>query len=94
MNQSENEMNKKLMLILATLGLTACGTTEELPNPSAAQEQAAWEAYEDLKDGQYQDFLQHLTPELQQHFASNEKMMRKFSHSIPKVESKSKTLMK
>ncbi|KGT48619.1 MULTISPECIES: DUF4878 domain-containing protein [Acinetobacter] len=86
-------MKTKLML-LAGLGLLAgCSNTDQVPNPSPAQEKVAEIAYNDLRDGKYEEFLSYLDPKLQQYFQENQKTMKKFSHSIPEGEYKSKTLM-
>src|SRR5690606_36650222 len=61
--------------------------------PSPEQEQAAQLAYEDLRDGKYDEFLEQLEPQLQTQYKDNEKLMKLFSRSIPKGAYKSKTLM-
>ena len=86
-------MKIQMFCLSMFVGLTACTAAQELPNPSAAQEQAAWRAYEELRDGQYEDFLAQLEPELQRYFQDNSKVMRQFAQSIPKTEAKSKTIM-
>lgn len=87
-------MKSKLMLCGSAVLLSACGAqSDDIPNPSTVQEQAATSAYTDLRDGEYDKFLAHLEPELQRYFQDNQKVMRKFSHAIPKEAYKSKTLM-
>ena len=87
-------MQSKLWLLTSVLALSACDNSmKDIPDPSAAQAQAAEVAYNDLRDGKFEDFLAHLEPELQTHFKENEKIMKKFSHQIPKGEYKSKTLL-
>lgn len=87
-------MSKTYLSCLSFLLLTACASpNNELPNPSQAQEKAAFEAYTDLQNSDYDAFLLHLDPNLQSYFKENEKVMRKFSHSIPNEAYKSKTLM-
>lgn len=74
--------------------LSACNSQQSsVPDPSPAQVQAAEMAYQDLRDAKFDEFLVQLTPELQQQFQDNPKVMKKFSHSIPKGDYKSKTLM-
>ena len=86
-------MLKHVASILASaVLLSACGQ-QQVADPSAAQEQAALAAYNDLKAGQFDAFLAHLTPDLQKEFQDNPKVMKKFSYSIPDSELKSKTLM-
>lgn len=76
------------------LGLTACTQQgAQLEDPSAAQAQVAEAAYNELRDGNYDVFLSHLKPELQQYFKDNQKVMKKFSHAIPEGAYKSKTLL-
>lgn len=87
-------MKTKLMLLAGLTLLAGCGqNSDQVPNPSAAQEQAAEDAYSDLRDRKYDEFLSHLDPELKQYFQENQKTMRQFSYAIPEGEYKSKTLM-
>ncbi|MCU4421377.1 DUF3887 domain-containing protein [Acinetobacter lwoffii] len=86
-------MKTKLMLLAAAVALTGCNSMDNIPNPSPEQEKAAQLAYEDLRDGKYEEFLAQLEPQLQTHFKDNEKLMKRFSRSIPQGEYKSKTLM-
>ena len=86
-------MKTKLMSLAGLALLAGCSTTEQVADPSTAQTQAAEIAYNDLRDGNYEEFLSYLDPKLQQYFQENQKTMKKFSHSIPEGEYKSKTLM-
>lgn len=86
-------MKSKLLLIGSICSLLGCQQTQPVADPSAAQQQSAHSAYIDLRDGKFDAFMQHLEPELQTHFQSNEKLMRKFSKAIPEGEYKSHTLM-
>ncbi|WP_171266081.1 DUF4878 domain-containing protein [Acinetobacter sp. LoGeW2-3] len=87
-------MKTKLMLLAGLSVLAGCSNNaKQVPDPSAAQVQAAEIAYKDLRDGKYEEFLSYLDPKLQQYFQENQKTMKKFSHSIPEGEYKSKTLM-
>ena len=86
-------MKTKLMLLAAAVALTGCNSMDNIPNPSPEQEKAAQLAYEDLRDGKYEEFLDQLEPQLQTQFKDNEKLMKRFSRSIPQGEYKSKTLM-
>lgn len=87
-------MQKRIWLLTTVLALAACDRNiKEIPDPSPAQTKAAEVAYDDLRDGKFEDFLAHLEPELQAHFKENEKIMKKFSHQIPKGQYKSKTLL-
>ena len=86
-------MKTQSMLLAAAVALSGCNSMDNIPNPSPEQEQAAQLAYEDLRDGKYDEFLDHLEPQLQTQFKDNEKLMKRFSRSIPKGEYKSKTLM-
>ena len=86
-------MKTKLMLLAAAVALTGCNSMDNIPNPSPEQEKAAQLAYEDLRDGNYEEFLDQLEPQLQTQFKDNEKLMKRFSRSIPQGEYKSKTLM-
>ncbi|MGL3043665.1 DUF3887 domain-containing protein, partial [Acinetobacter pecorum] len=84
-------MKTKLISLTAVLALTGCNSMENIPNPSTKQEKAAQLAYEDLRDGKYDEFLDQLEPQLQAYFKDNEKLMKRFSRSIPQGEYKSKT---
>ena len=86
-------MQGKIWLLTSVLALTACGSNNDVADPSAEQAKAAEIAYNDLRDGKFDEFLGHLEPELQSHFKENEKIMKKFSHQIPKGDYKSKTLL-
>ncbi len=86
-------MKTKLMLLAAAVALSGCNSMDNIPNPSPEQEKAAQLAYEDLRDGKYEEFLDKLEPQLQTQFKDNEKLMKRFSRSIPQGEYKSKTLM-
>ena len=86
-------MKTKLMLLAAAVALSGCNSMDNIPNPSPEQEKAAQLAYEDLRDGKYEEFLDQLEPQLQTQFKDNEKLMKRFSRSIPQGEYKSKTLM-
>lgn len=87
-------MHIKLCCVATVLALSGCSNSmKDIANPSAAQEQAAEMAYRNLRDGQFDDFLTHLEPELAAHFQDNQKIMKKFAREIPKGEYKSKTLM-
>ncbi|HJF27045.1 MAG TPA: DUF3887 domain-containing protein [Acinetobacter lwoffii] len=85
-------MKTRLMLLATLIGLHGC-TQEEIPNPSPAQEQAAEAAYNDLREGKYDKFLTYLEPQLQAEFKDNQKLMKRFSRTIPQEAYKSKTLM-
>ena len=85
-------MKTKLMSLAGLALLAGCSTNEQVADPSTAQTQAAEIAYNDLRDGKYEEFLSYLDPKLQQYFQENQKTMKKFSHSIPEGEYKSKTL--
>ena len=86
-------MKTKLMLLAAAVALSGCNSMDNIPDPSPEQEKAAQLAYEDLRDGKYDEFLDQLGPQLQTQFKDNEKLMKRFSRSIPQGEYKSKTLM-
>lgn len=76
------------------LGLAGCSRVQDnVPEPTAAQQQVAFAAYTELKEGQYEQFLTHLEPELQQYFQDNQRVMKKFSSAIPKDAERSRTLM-
>ena len=86
-------MKTQSMLLAAAVALSGCNSMHNIPNPSPEQEQAAQLAYEALRDGKYDEFLDQLEPQLQSQFKDNEKLMKRFSRSIPQGEYKSKTLM-
>ena len=86
-------MKTKFMLLAAAVALSGCNSMDNIPNPGPEQEKAAQLAYEDLRDGKYEEFLGQLEPQLQTQFKDNEKLMKRFSRSIPQGEYKSKTLM-
>ena len=86
-------MKTKLMLLAAAVALTGCNSMDNIPNPRPEQEKAAQLAYEDLRDGKYEEFLDQLEPQLQTQFKDNEKLMKRFSRTMPQGEYKSKTLM-
>ena len=76
------------------LGLAGCSRVQDnVPEPTAAQQQVAFAAYTELKEGQYEQFLTHLEPELQQYFQDNQRVMKKFSSAIPEDAERSRTLM-
>ncbi len=81
--------------ICATIfSLAGCGQVQDnVPEPTAAQQQVAFSAYTDLQKGQYEQFLTHLEPELQQYFQDNQRVMKKFTSAIPKDAERSRTLM-
>ncbi len=81
--------------ICATIfSLAGCGQVQDnVPEPTAAQQQVAFSAYTDLQKGQYEQFLSHLEPELQQYFQENQRVMKKFTSAIPKDAERSRTLM-
>lgn len=86
----------KAVLALSVLSfslLTACSDAVQVADPSPAQVQAAELAYNDLRDGKYDEFLAQLDPKLQRYFNENPKLMKKFSYSIPEGQYTSKTLM-
>ena len=64
-----------------------------MADPSLEQTTAAEVAYQDLRKGHFDEFLNHLDPKLQSHFQENPKLMQKFSRVIPQGDYKSKTLM-
>lgn len=84
---------KCLSLMSTALLLAACSGTAEIADPSAAQAQAADQAFADLRDGKYEVFLNHLEPKLQAHFQDNPKILKKFSASIPKQAYLDKKIM-
>ena len=76
------------------LSLAGCSRVQDnVPEPTAAQQQVAFAAYTELKEGQYEQFLTHLEPELQQYFQDNQRVMKKFTSAIPKDAERSRTLM-
>jgi hypothetical protein len=85
----------KMGFSLCTVAMmfVGCQPTQQLADPSAAQEQAAFTAYEHLKEGQFDDFLSQLEPTLQAHFQDNQKVMKKFAASIPKQQYSSKKIL-
>lgn len=92
----ETTMKKKVALIFAAtiLSLVGCKQSQDqVPEPTAAQQQVAFAAYDQLRDGEYEQFLTQLEPELQQYFQDNQRVMKKFSKSIPKDAERSRTLM-
>ena len=82
-----------ILLSTAALVILRTSIQAEKSQQAQLQEQAAQLAYEDLRDGKYDEFLDQLEPQLQTQFKDNEKLMKRFSRSIPKGEYKSKTLM-
>lgn len=88
-------MKTRLMLLTAAIALSGCNNAmDSMPDPSPEQEKAAQVAYEDLRDGKYDEFLAQLEPKLQTEFQNNEKIIKRFSRSIPQGEYKSKTIMR
>ena len=71
-------------IILSTAALVILRTSiqSEKSQQAQLQEQAAQLAYEDLRDGKYDEFLDQLEPQLQTQFKDNEKLMKRFSRSI------------
>ncbi|QOW53455.1 MULTISPECIES: DUF3887 domain-containing protein [Acinetobacter] len=91
-------MQFKLWMGLSVLALAGCDqlgqkVMDAIPNPSPQQEQVAQAAYDNLRDGEFEQFLNHLEPELKSHFQDNQKVMKRFAKVIPKGEYKSRTLM-
>jgi hypothetical protein len=86
-------MKIQLLALTVAAMLVGCGNNSDLPDPSAAQVQAADSAYQDLAQRDFDKFLQYLDPKLQAHFAENPKILKKFASAIPKDQMKSKTLM-
>jgi hypothetical protein len=86
-------MKTQLWACAAVLGFVGCTQQPDLPDPNAAQVQAADAAYQDLSQRDFEGFIEHLDPALQTYFAENPKVLRKFASSIPKDQIKSKTLM-
>lgn len=86
-------MKTQLLACAVVFSVVGCGNQQDLPDPSAAQIQAADVAYQNLKQRDFEQFVQHLDPKLQAHFAENPKRLKKFASSIPKDDMKSKTLM-
>ena len=91
-------MKAKLFLLCGLLTLGGCDKLgqkafDSIPNPSAAQEKVAEQAYNDLKEKNFDQFLTHLEPELKDEFMKDEKTLRKFSASLPKTELKHKKIV-
>ena len=50
-------MKTRLMLLTAAIALSGCNNAmDSMPDPSPGQEKAAQVAYEDLRDGKYDEF--------------------------------------
>lgn len=84
---------KHWCLASSLMVVVGCANNETAEQPSVAQEQSAHAAYEKLRDGDFEQFKNHLEPELQTYFQDNEKIMKRFSKSIPKKTYKSRQLM-
>jgi hypothetical protein len=79
--------------VLSSMLLMGCDQATSVADPSLEQTKAAEVAYQDLRKGHFDAFLNHLDPKLQAHFQENPKLMQKFSRVIPQGDYKSKTLM-
>lgn len=87
-------MKIRCVICATILSLAGCGQVQDnVPEPTEAQQQVAFSAYTDLQKGQYEQFLSHLEPELQQYFQENQRVMKKFTSAIPKDTERSRTLM-
>ncbi len=86
-------MKTQFMLCATVVALVGCSKQQDLPDPSAAQAQAAEMAYQQLSQRNFEQFMHYLDPKLQAHFEQNPKILKKFATAIPKDVIKSKTLM-
>jgi hypothetical protein len=64
-----------------------------IPDPSAAQAEAAQAAYDDLRAQNFSQLMTRLEPELQARFSGNEKEMHKFARGLPKENYKTKKIV-
>ena len=91
-------MKVKILLLSSLFALAGCDklgqkAMDAIPNPSPAQEQVAVDAYNDLRDKKFDEFLTYLEPELQAEFNKDTKTLRKFSYVLPKSELKHKKIV-
>jgi hypothetical protein len=86
-------MKIQVLACSVVLALVGCAQQQNLPDPSSAQAQAADAAYQDLGQRNFEKFVQHLDPKLQDYFEENPKILKKFASAIPKESIKSKTIM-
>lgn len=71
-------MKIRCVICATILSLAGCGQVQDnVPEPTEAQQQVAFSAYTDLQKGQYEQFLSHLEPELQQYFQENQRVSGK-----------------
>jgi hypothetical protein len=91
-------MKTKVLLLSSMLLLSGCEkigqkVLNSMPDPSEKQAQVAQKAYDDLKDGNFEQFYTYLEPDLKAEFQKNEKELRKFSQGIPKQVFSSKKIV-
>lgn len=91
-------MKVKILLLSSLLALAGCDklghkVMDSIPNPSPAQEQVAADAYNDLRDKNFDQFFTYLEPELKADFEQNKKMLNKFASSLPKEALKHKKIV-
>ena len=91
-------MKVKILLLSSLFVLAGCDklgqkAMDAIPNPSPAQEQVAADAYNDLRDKKFDQFLMYLEPELQAEFNKNTKTLHKFASALPKSELKHKKIV-
>ena len=84
-------MKVKALILSSMFALAGCdkigqNAQDALPNPSAAQEQAAEQAYAAFKSTDFEQLYTYFEPELKADFIVHEHEMRKFAKSIPQQE--------
>lgn len=81
-------MKIRCVICATILSLVGCGQVQDnVPEPTEAQQQVAFSAYTDLQKGQYEQFLSHLEPELQQYFQENQRVMKNSLVPFLKIQS-------
>lgn len=89
----EKPMKMKYAVMFSMLALAGCSGESNLPDPSAAQAQAAQQAYDDIREQKFDALMLQLEPELQNYFNQNQRELRKFSRNLPKVDYKTKKIV-
>ena len=91
-------MKVKYTVLASVLALGGCDqlgkkAMDSLPDPSPQQAQEAQEAYDDLREQNFEQLMAHLEPELKAHFEENEKELHKFARGLPKEQFKTRKIV-
>ena len=81
-------MKANFLLLGCVIALSGCDQIGQkalnaIPDPSEAQAEVAQVAYDQLREGNFDQLYVYLEPELKAKFMQNEKELRKFTRGIP-----------